>query len=142
MRKPTEPDRTQTQSPSPPDIYILSENAAQLEETNAYPEGGTQAWLVVAGAWCAMIPSMGLLNTIGVLQAWMSEHQLQGYSESNIGWIVSAYAFFLYIGAAQIGLLTSLLNLLEELTIMEARYSMRMIYVGLLCLVVWVSWRR
>ena len=47
--------------------------------------------------------SMGLLNTIGVLQAWVSEHQLNGYSESNIGWIFSAYAFFLYIGGAQVG---------------------------------------
>ncbi|KAH9866328.1 hypothetical protein J1614_008895 [Plenodomus biglobosus] len=74
-----------------------------VEENDEYPEGGTQAWLVVAGAWCAMIPSMGLLNTIGVLHAWMAEHQLQDYSESNIGWVVSAYAFFLYIGAAQIG---------------------------------------
>jgi hypothetical protein len=48
-------------------------------------------------------PSMGLLNTVGVLQAWVSEHQLHGYSESNIGWIFSAYAFFLYIGGAQVG---------------------------------------
>lgn len=46
---------------------------------------------------------MGLLNTVGVLQAWVSEHQLHGYSESNIGWIFSAYAFFLYIGGAQVG---------------------------------------
>ena len=49
------------------------------------------------------ICSMGLLNTVGVLQAWVSEHQLKGYSESNIGWIFSAYAFFLYIGGAQVG---------------------------------------
>jgi MFS family permease len=49
------------------------------------------------------ICSMGLLNTVGVLQAWVSEHQLNGYSESNIGWIFSAYAFFLYIGGAQVG---------------------------------------
>jgi hypothetical protein len=46
---------------------------------------------------------MGLLNTVGVLQAWVTEHQLHGYSESNIGWIFSAYAFFLYIGGAQVG---------------------------------------
>lgn len=46
---------------------------------------------------------MGLLNTVGVLQAWVTEHQLHGYSESNIGWIFGAYAFFLYIGGAQVG---------------------------------------
>ena len=26
------------------------------DEESDYPEGGTQAWLVVLGAWCAMIP--------------------------------------------------------------------------------------
>ncbi|OJJ32658.1 hypothetical protein ASPWEDRAFT_185156 [Aspergillus wentii DTO 134E9] len=68
-----------------------------------YPEGGLQAWLVVLGSWCAMIPSMGLLNSLGVLHAWTSNHQLKGYSESSIGWIYGAYGFFLYIGAAQVG---------------------------------------
>lgn len=85
---------------------LLLESSTRTErpqEDGGYPDGGMQAWLVVLGAWCAMIPSMGLLNTIGVLHAWMAEHQLQGYSESNIGWIVSAYAFFLYIGGAQVG---------------------------------------
>lgn len=73
------------------------------DEDSEYPEGGATAWLVVLGAWCALVPSMGLLNTVGVLQAWVAEHQLHGYSESNIGWIFSAYAFFLYIGGAQVG---------------------------------------
>lgn len=78
------------------------------DEDSEYPEGGATAWLVVLGAWCAMIPSMGLLNTVGVLQAWVSTNQLHGYSESNIGWIFSAYAFFLYIGGAQVGKYTDL----------------------------------
>ncbi len=73
------------------------------DDDSEYPEGGTAAWSVVLGAWCALIPSMGLLNTVGVLQAWVSENQLHGYSESTIGWIFSAYAFFLYIGGAQVG---------------------------------------
>ncbi|KAJ5798012.1 uncharacterized protein N7503_007308 [Penicillium pulvis] len=68
-----------------------------------YPEGGTKAWLVVLGAWCAMIPSMGLLNSLGTLQAWLSTHQLKAYSESSIGWIFGSYAFFLFLGGAQFG---------------------------------------
>ncbi|GME65167.1 MFS transporter [Neofusicoccum parvum] len=79
-----------------------NDSGSYVEEPD-YPEGGLQAWLVIVGAWCAMIPSMGLLNTIGVLQAWVAEHQLQNYSESTVGWIFSSYAFFLYIGAAQVG---------------------------------------
>lgn len=78
------------------------------EETysETYPEGGKDAWLVVAGAWCAMIPSMGVLNTLAVLQAWVSEHELKGFPESTIGWVFSTYAFFLYFCGAQVGALT------------------------------------
>lgn len=75
----------------------------ESEEDDGYPEGGLKAWLVVLGSWCAMVPSMGLLNTLGILHAWTSQHQLKDYSESSIGWIYGAYGFFLYIGGAQVG---------------------------------------
>ncbi|KAH2450172.1 hypothetical protein KXW63_006947 [Aspergillus fumigatus] len=68
-----------------------------------FPEGGLRAWLVVVGSWCAMIPSMGLLNTIGVLHAWTAEHQLAQYSPSSVGWIFGVFSFFLYFGSAQVG---------------------------------------
>ncbi|KAJ5596564.1 oxalate/formate antiporter [Penicillium hetheringtonii] len=79
-----------------------------LEDTSSsedddYPEGGWKAWSVVFGAWCAMIPSMGLLNSLGILHAWTSTHQLKDYSESSIGWIFGAYGFFLYFAGAQAG---------------------------------------
>jgi hypothetical protein len=80
-------------------------DSVDLDE-NSYPEGGLKAWSVVLGAWCAMVPSMGLLNSLGVLQAWTSTHQLKDYSESSIGWIFGSYAFFLYIAGAQTGLST------------------------------------
>ncbi|KAL2883122.1 hypothetical protein SGCOL_001310 [Colletotrichum sp. CLE4] len=74
------------------------------QESHKYPEGGKDAWLVVAGAWCAMIPSMGLLNTLAVLQAWVSQNELHGLPESTIGWVFSTYAFFLYFCGAQVGM--------------------------------------
>ena len=73
------------------------------EDDSGYPEGGVKAWSVVLGAWCAMIPSMGLLNSLGVLHAWTGNHQLKDYSESSIGWIFGAYGFFLYLAGAQAG---------------------------------------
>ena len=72
-------------------------------DSELYPEGGTEAWLVVLGAWCAMIPSMGLLNTLAILQAWVSENELPDLPESMLGWIFSTYAFFLYFTGAQTG---------------------------------------
>ncbi|KAH6982677.1 major facilitator superfamily domain-containing protein [Ilyonectria destructans] len=74
-----------------------------VDEDVKYPEGGTEAWLVVFGAWCAMVSSMGLLNTLAVLQAWVLEHDLSGMSESTVGWIFGAYGFFLYFCGAQVG---------------------------------------
>lgn len=75
-----------------------------------YPEGGLKSWLVVLGAWCAMVPSMGLLNSLGTLHAWTSSHQLKSYSDSSIGWIYGAYGFFLYIAGAQTGRFYALLS--------------------------------
>jgi hypothetical protein len=73
------------------------------QKHDEYPEGGLTAWLNVLGAWCAMFPSMGMLNTLAILQAWALEHDLRGLSESKVGWIFSCYAFFLYFGGAQVG---------------------------------------
>lgn len=62
-----------------------TESPRPVAGENDYPEGGLRAWLVVLGSWCAMIPSMGLLNSLGILHAWTSDHQLKDYSESSIG---------------------------------------------------------
>lgn len=80
-----------------------TETPGPLSAEEEFPEGGLRAWLVVLGSWCAMIPSMGLLNSLGILHAWTAGHQLKDYSESSIGWIYGAYGFFLYIGSAQVG---------------------------------------
>ncbi|KAI1819922.1 major facilitator superfamily domain-containing protein [Xylaria intraflava] len=80
-----------------------TDNIGMDDDSTSYPEGGSKAWLVVLGAWCAMIPSMGLLNTLAILQAWLSENQLEGLPESTVGWIFSTYAFFLYFTGAQTG---------------------------------------
>jgi len=68
-----------------------------------FPEGGREAWSVVLGAWCAMIPSMGLLNSIGALQAWVSNNQLSNHSGPSVAWIFSIYAFALLLGGARVG---------------------------------------
>lgn len=68
-----------------------------------YPEGGWRAWTIVLGAWCAMVPSMGMLNTVGIVEAWIGENQLSTLPKSQTAWVVSMYAFFLYIGGSCAG---------------------------------------
>jgi hypothetical protein len=66
-----------------------------------------------------MIPSMGLLNSLAVLQAWLSEHHLRGMPESTTGWIFSGYAFFLFFCGAQIGSCCSLMGRHIQLLTLE-----------------------
>ncbi|KAF1971677.1 MFS general substrate transporter [Bimuria novae-zelandiae CBS 107.79] len=73
----------------------------QSEET--YPEGGLEAWLVVFGSFCGVIGAFGVMNTIGIFQAYVAEHQLKDYSESTIGWIFSMYVFLAFFCGIQIG---------------------------------------
>ncbi|OJZ89764.1 hypothetical protein ASPFODRAFT_58433 [Aspergillus luchuensis CBS 106.47] len=79
------------------------ETTEQDDDSIYYPEGGLQAWMVVFGAWCAMVPALGLMNTAGTLHIWTSTHQLRDYPESSYGWIYGAYGFFLYFAGAQSG---------------------------------------
>ncbi|KAG5970819.1 hypothetical protein E4U55_001442 [Claviceps digitariae] len=71
------------------------------EET--YPEGGLRAWLVVLGSWFALMSALGLMNTIGVFQAYTLRHQLKGYSEGTVGWIFSIYTFLAFFCGVYIG---------------------------------------
>lgn len=84
-------------------LELESTPFAAPDDSGGYPDGGLQAWLVVLGAWCAMVPTMGLFNTFGVLQAWIAQHELADYSESTIGWIFSIHAFVVYFFGAQVG---------------------------------------
>lgn len=68
-----------------------------------YPEGGLKAWLVVLGSFSGLFAGLGLMNTIGVYQAYLSTHQLSEYSESSIGWISSLYVFLSFGGGLLIG---------------------------------------
>jgi len=90
--------------PTADTVPVASPPILMSEEEEPYPEGGLQAWLVVLGAWCAMVPSMGLINTISVLQARVFQHELAGYSESTVGWIFIIHAFIVYFAGVQIGM--------------------------------------
>ena len=78
-----------TASPSP----SQSTHALTLrDDENFYPEGGLQAWLVVFGSLCSLLAALGVMNTFGSFQAYVSRNQLKDYSEGAIGWIFSVYA--------------------------------------------------
>ncbi|KLJ07674.1 hypothetical protein EMPG_16855 [Blastomyces silverae] len=72
-------------------------------EGNIYPEGGTEAYLVVFGSFMALFGTLGLSNSLGSFLAWISTHQLKEYSQRSISWIFGIYAFLMFFGGLQIG---------------------------------------
>jgi len=52
-----------------------------------FPEGGTKAWLTVAGGSACLFVSFGWVNCIGVFQDYYATNQLRSYSQSEISWI-------------------------------------------------------
>lgn len=68
-----------------------------------HPEGGRIANLVVLGSFCSITGGLGLMNSIGIYQAWLSTHQLSSLSHSQISWIFGVYNFLIFFGGLQIG---------------------------------------
>ena len=102
------PGSTHAPTPEPKPISPENDNEKDNDDDDAatldtYPEGGLRAWLVVLGSFCGMVASLGIMNSIGVYQAYVSHHQLQGYSEGTIGWISSVYLFLSFGLGIQIG---------------------------------------
>ncbi|KAF4462767.1 monocarboxylate transporter 2 [Fusarium albosuccineum] len=64
----------------------------------SYPDRGIKAYSVVLGAWLALFPASGLLNSTGIFQAWLLVNQLDGYPEGQISWIFSVFAFLFFFG--------------------------------------------
>lgn len=80
-----------------------SGRAVTLLGEETYPEGGLEAWLVVLGSWCGLVAALGILNTIGTFQTYVSRNQLSGYSEGTVGWIFSLYTALCFFCGIYIG---------------------------------------
>ncbi|ROV95421.1 hypothetical protein VMCG_08469 [Cytospora schulzeri] len=97
----------------PPPLFVVPSNPGQdhdLErhtstatDGESYPEGGLQAWLVVLGAWLALVSSLGIANTLATFQSSLTAHQLADYDEGTVGWIFSIYTFMVFFLGLYIG---------------------------------------
>ncbi|KAG8527857.1 uncharacterized protein KY384_006773 [Bacidia gigantensis] len=56
-------------------------------DPKSFPDGGTQAWLTVAGSAACLFVSFGWINAIGIFQEYYQSHQLKQYTPSVVAWI-------------------------------------------------------
>lgn len=61
-----------------------------------YPEGGLKAWIVVFGCFLGLVACFGLLNTTGVIENYLQNHQLIDENSSSIGWVFSLFLFITF----------------------------------------------
>lgn len=76
-----------------------------LEDTEEYPEGGKDAWRVVGGSFLGLLSLFGTINSMGAIQAYVTTHQLDTQTESQVSWIFSTFMFLTYIFSGQVGAL-------------------------------------
>ncbi|CAK7229619.1 hypothetical protein SBRCBS47491_007312 [Sporothrix bragantina] len=68
-----------------------------------FPDGGLEAWLVVFGGWCGLFCTFGLINCIGVFEAYYVAGPLSNYSQGTVSWILSVEVFFMTFGGLVFG---------------------------------------
>ncbi|KAK1635571.1 major facilitator superfamily domain-containing protein [Colletotrichum phormii] len=86
-------------------------NVAVLPEDLAaafYPEGGTQAWLAVAGSFLVYFASFGVVNSFGFFQTFYQQEYLKNYSPTAISFIGTLQITLMYLSGAVAGALFDL----------------------------------
>lgn len=94
------------------------------EDEITYPEGGVAAWTVAVGSWCSMTAGLGIVNSTGVFEAYVSNTILSSSSANAVGWIFGIYVFVSYFCGIQIG------------PVFDARGPRELILIGTICLLV------
>ncbi|KAK1492682.1 hypothetical protein CCUS01_13959 [Colletotrichum cuscutae] len=98
-RRPTLP---QTQQPST--VHHASND--QVKVLSREPvDGGWGAWSVLVGSTAFMIPTFGLMTTVGIFQVYWKENQLAPWSNTDISWIISIFGFLSVLLCGPFGIL-------------------------------------
>ncbi|KAL2822265.1 major facilitator superfamily domain-containing protein [Aspergillus cavernicola] len=72
---------------------VSTPRVEEVNDADVFPDGGIRSWLVVLGSFLLLMASYGLMNSVGVLQAYLETHQLSGYSSRDVGWISGLFVF-------------------------------------------------
>ncbi|KAI1616893.1 MFS transporter, MCP family, solute carrier family 16, member 10 [Exophiala viscosa] len=92
--EPTEAkDQPETENHGQEGIPIDVERSSAVAPDDDFPEGGLEAWLVLAGSFLALFVSFGFMVAIGTIQEFLQQHQLSHYTSRDIGWIPSVFVY-------------------------------------------------
>ncbi|KAF3804785.1 hypothetical protein GCG54_00004054 [Colletotrichum gloeosporioides] len=87
-------DRNRPTSPQARPLSVEYPSANQVQVISTEPvDRGCRAWSVVVGSTATMIPTFGLMTTVGIFQVYLKENQLADWSNTDISWIISVFGF-------------------------------------------------
>jgi MFS family permease len=84
-----DPHRTRDLS----DVQSETVDLLNMDAGVEFPEGGLKAYSVVFGAFMGIIPTFGLINSVGAIESYISANQLANVSTSAISWIFTINTF-------------------------------------------------
>ncbi|KAF3481034.1 uncharacterized protein GIQ15_03793 [Arthroderma uncinatum] len=88
---------------SPTPTNKAEQQIAIAEKGSGAPDGGFQAWAVVAGGLINYCAPFGLLNSFGTFQTYYQNELLKQSTPSAISWIGSIQLFLLFIAGLGMG---------------------------------------
>ncbi|CAN3354389.1 probable transporter Mch4p [Diutina catenulata] len=72
-------------------------------DPNAFPDGGTEAYLVLFGSFCGLFTAFGVSNSAGAIESYVKSHQLKDVDQTSISWVFSLHLAILYFGGVVFG---------------------------------------
>ncbi|BEJ10620.1 hypothetical protein CspHIS471_0100420 [Cutaneotrichosporon sp. HIS471] len=88
---------------SSPSTSCSSSETGVILKSHLEEDGGREAWMTLAGAFCAMFVQFGLNNAFGVFQAYYQTHQLSNYTSDAVGWLGGIQQFLFLSGGLVTG---------------------------------------
>lgn len=62
-----------------------------------YPEGGREGWSTVVGGFIGLLVAYGVMNTMGAIESYVTEHILVDENAVSISMIFSVYSFIMLL---------------------------------------------
>ncbi|CAM1509901.1 Fc.00g002360.m01.CDS01 [Cosmosporella sp. VM-42] len=88
----TSPDETRP-PPAPMTVTDAGEDSEANSSTSADIESGLSAWFCVVGSFIFLVPSFGLMQSIGTFQSYLQLNQLSDHTLGEVGWITGMFMF-------------------------------------------------
>lgn len=74
-------------------IQLLEDSEGEIELT--YPEGGRKAWSTVFSGFIGLLCAFGLINTMGAIESYVSNHILEDTNKVALSMVFSIFIFLI-----------------------------------------------